>query len=100
MILPPTQGVLKQRPRLGASSRLPEGVAEHEPGGREIGMSAGKLFLQLSEARTHEWFAGCRRAGPPFRGTGVHARHRCRLVVLAQAALDQRECLARKVPGA
>lgn len=98
MCLTPGQGALKKRTRFDASAGLLEGPAEKEPGGGEIVMAVRKLPFELSEARAQEGFPRCRVAGRRFRRAGVHARHRRCLMVLAQAALHERERLAGKVP--
>jgi hypothetical protein len=100
MCLTPGQGALKKRTRFDASAGSLEGPAEKEPGGGEIVMTVRKLPFELSKACAQEGFPRRRVAGRKFRRAGVHSRHRRCLMVLAEAALDERERLASKVPRA
>ena len=84
----------------GESASSLEGLAEKEPGASEIVMAVRKLPFELKEACAQEGFPCCRVAGRRFRRAGVGSRHRRCRMVLAQAALHERERLAGKVARA
>ena len=72
MCLTPGHCALDQWPRLAGAAGAAERIAEDTPRRGEIGMSAGELSFELSDARAHQCFPSGRLASRPSRGSGAH----------------------------